>query len=128
MKKPTLSLFLCLTLLFCTFTLGFFFGRNSGRSTITVTALQKEPYHSTLPTLPETTGPLQPEVTFPVDINTAGLQELTALPGIGETLAQRILSHRAACGSFSRPEELLNVEGIGPGKLEAILDYITAGG
>lgn len=31
-------------------------------------------------------------------------------------------------GKFQRPEELLNVDGIGPGKLEAILDYVITGG
>ena len=47
-----------------------------------------------------------------------------ALPGIGETLALRILSYREKHGSFSRVEELLNVEGIGKKRFEEILDLI----
>jgi len=50
------------------------------------------------------------------------------LPGIGETLAERIVVYRNTHGRFRSVEQLLNVEGIGTGKLEAILDYITTGG
>ena len=64
----------------------------------------------------------------PVDINTAGLEELMTLPGIGETRAQAILDDREANGPFRYPEELLRVKGIGEGILGQILDQITTGG
>ena len=80
------------------------------------------------PTGTAASGAEAPQSSFPLDINTADRYALTALPGIGDALAQRIIHYREEHGSFSRPEELLNVEGIGPGKLEAILDYIVAGG
>ena len=51
-----------------------------------------------------------------------------ALPGIGEVLAERILSYRTEYGNFATVEGLLNVEGIGEKRIEEILDLITIGG
>ena len=63
-----------------------------------------------------------------MDLNTAGLEELTALPGIGEVRARAILEDRAANGPYRYPEELIRVKGIGEGILSGILDQITTGG
>ena len=63
-----------------------------------------------------------------VDINTAGLDELMTLPGIGEARARAILDDRAERGPFRYPEDLIRVRGIGEGILEHILDLITTGG
>ncbi len=63
-----------------------------------------------------------------LNINTATVEELTALPGIGEAKAQAIVDYRAEHGPFRYPEELLNVKGIGEGILEGLLDYVTTGG
>ncbi|MDI7248020.1 MAG: helix-hairpin-helix domain-containing protein [Bacillota bacterium] len=60
-----------------------------------------------------------------VNINTAGLAELDSLPGIGLALAGRIIEHRNTRGRFERPEDLMNVSGIGPAKYEALKDLIT---
>jgi len=59
-----------------------------------------------------------------VDINHAPADELAGLPGIGEELAKRIAEYRAENGPFSAPEDILNVPGIGQGKLEAMLPHI----
>ena len=63
-----------------------------------------------------------------VDLNTAGVEELTTLPGIGESLAKRIIDYRTAHGPFESPEGLLEVSGIGEKKLEELRDYITVDG
>lgn len=60
-----------------------------------------------------------------IDINTAGLEELILLPGIGEGRAQAILDDRAENGPFRFPEDLTRVDGIGEGILEGLLEYIT---
>ena len=63
-----------------------------------------------------------------VNINTAGLEELMTLPGIGEVRARAILDDREANGPFVYPEELTRVKGIGEGILAGLLDQITTGG
>lgn len=59
-----------------------------------------------------------------VPINTAGAPQLEQLPGIGPVLAQNIVSYRERYGPFQQLEDLLDVEGIGPAKLEAIRDLV----
>ena len=74
--------------------------------------------------------PLAPQklkvLSVAIDINTAGLEELDTLPGIGPKTAQSILEHRETYGKLTTPEDLLQVQGIGPKKLAAILPHITA--
>ncbi|OGO46110.1 MAG: hypothetical protein A2Z30_04930 [Chloroflexi bacterium RBG_16_64_43] len=60
-----------------------------------------------------------------VNLNSAGLAELDSLPGIGPTLAQRIIDERQRHGPFARVEDLLRVSGIGPALLEKIRDLVT---
>lgn len=60
-----------------------------------------------------------------VDINTATLEELMTLPGVGETRAQAILDHREAEGPFTYPEDLMDVSGIGRSTFEQLAAYIT---
>ena len=62
-----------------------------------------------------------------LNINAASVEELTALPGIGETLAQRIVDYREQHGDFTTVDGLRNVSGIGEKRLEAIREYITVG-
>lgn len=60
-----------------------------------------------------------------ININTASAAELESLPGIGPTLAQRIVDYRSTHGPFKTPEDLMNVSGIGTGRYEQIKDLIT---
>ena len=63
-----------------------------------------------------------------VDINTATAAELETLPGIGPSLAAAIVEHRRRSGPFRSVDELIQVAGIGPVKLEQIRPKATAGG
>ena len=100
------------------------------------------PPETVMPTVPPTEPPIRSEpvkqtetkkssgstekkVTFPVNINTASKKELDALPGIGETLAQRIIDYRSANGPFSTVDELTKVKGIGEKTLEKLKPYAT---
>lgn len=60
-----------------------------------------------------------------LDLNTALLEDLEGLPGIGTVRAQAILDYREANGPFRRVEDLTLVEGIGQATLEGLLPYIT---
>ncbi len=59
-----------------------------------------------------------------IDINSASVAELERLPGIGPTMARRILAYRQQHGAFGRAEELLDVPGIGPKTYAALSDYV----
>ena len=60
-----------------------------------------------------------------VNINTAGVSELEALPGIGPALAARIVEYRDGHGPFASVDDLTDVPGIGPAKLEALRSQAT---
>ncbi|MBD8989504.1 MAG: helix-hairpin-helix domain-containing protein [Clostridiales bacterium] len=128
MKNKVSVLLAVVTALFVGFTLGLFVGRNTGSGTVT---LAVSPQMQTAPTTAATAAAeTVPEetVSFPVNINTADADTLTALPGIGRVLAERIVAYRRQNGSFRAIEEITKVEGIGEKKAEAILELITVGG
>mgnify|MGYP001536314633 CR=1 FL=1 len=69
-------------------------------------------------------NPRQSE-SCPLNINTATAGQLETLDGIGQVLAQRIVDYRNANGPFASVDDLLEVNGIGPGILETIRPQIT---
>ena len=59
-----------------------------------------------------------------VHVNTDLAEQLMSLPGIGNTIAKRILEERSIHGAFYYPEDLLSVSGIGVAKLSSIREFI----
>ena len=60
-----------------------------------------------------------------IDVNTAGVAEFERLPGVGATLARRIVDDREAHGPFQSAEDLTRVKGIGPKTLGTFQEYVT---
>jgi competence protein ComEA len=61
----------------------------------------------------------------PVDLNAATPEQLDALPGVGPATAAAIVAHRQEIGRYTSVEELLDVRGIGPAKLDALRTLVT---
>ena len=61
----------------------------------------------------------------PVHLNTATLEQLDALPGVGPVTAQKILDYREKHGAFSSVDELDAIPGIGPARLEQLRELVA---
>ena len=64
----------------------------------------------------------------PVNLNTATVTELMQLPRVGPRTAERIVAFRQEHGPFQRPEDLMNVKGIGEKTFRRLMAYITVDG
>lgn len=60
-----------------------------------------------------------------ININTADMETLCLLPGIGETFAKRIIEHRQTVGPFRTVADLFEIEGMGEKKVQAIQSMIS---
>ena len=61
----------------------------------------------------------------PVHLNTATLEELDALPGVGPVTAQKIIDYREQHGAFASVDELDAIPGIGPARLEQLRELVA---
>ena len=127
MKKQTAYWLILIESVFAALLIGFFLGQILNQSSVQASQLSRAAYTSETAT--ETAVlPHSRSAEEKVNINTATSEELQTLPGIGPTLAQRIIDYRNEHGPFSNLLELTNVKGIGLERLNKILDYATVGG
>ena len=64
----------------------------------------------------------------PVNLNSASVAQLEALPGIGRATAERIVEYRQKNGGFKKPEDLMNVRGIGEKSFLKLKPLVTVSG
>jgi competence protein ComEA len=68
-----------------------------------------------------------PTLAAPLDLNQATEDELDLLPGVGPATAKAIVDYRTAHGPFSSVDDLLDVRGIGPAKLDGFRALVRVG-
>lgn len=119
--KKSLNVLLTVTMVFLGVIIGVFIGRNSAGTWITL-----NPSSGNSVSGNELDG--NPATPGKVNINTAGIKELTLLPGIGTSKAERILAFRNEYGSFTSITDLIYVDGFSYAVIEELRPYITVGG
>jgi competence protein ComEA len=60
-----------------------------------------------------------------INLNSATVEQLQTLPGIGPAIAKSIVEHRAKSGKFNRIEEIINIKGVGEKKFQKIKDRLV---
>lgn len=89
------------------------------RNEITRNASSPPPIQSTTNDNARATSP-----TACTNLNTATLEELLQLPGIGAVMSQKIIAHRERHGPFRRPQDIIIIEGFSEQKYRAIKDRV----
>lgn len=118
MKKPKVIL-IAISAVFLCIILGIFIGRNFLPSYYLQAYSPKEETEESVSEL---------GINGKININTANEEQLTQLPGIGPTIAARIVAYREENGAFKSIDDLTEIQGIGTGILDNISPYITTGG
>ena len=122
MKKAFQNGLIICTVLFFVFVAGILIGRNSGYA-VPIAEIPKE---KTKLSFSDDAGDGITGGT--ININTAPAETLVLLPGIGKTMAQRIVDYRTENGPFIHIDELAKVKGISSNQVTEIAEYITVGG
>lgn len=110
--KKTQWILISITAVFFFILIGIFVGRNTAGPYI--------PIDSTKETISQT----QSQLDGKIDINTATTEQLQLIPGIGPSIADRIIEYRTENGGFKTIEEIQNVNGIGEKKFNEMKPYI----
>ncbi len=94
--------------------------------------IQRFDYHASDSTFADLSSKVQADASSEerlspskVNLNEASKEQLLALPGIGDVVAERILQYKKERGSFTSVEELLKIKGISKKKLEQIKNFLT---
>lgn len=138
-RKISVYLLPLLAVILIAFSVGFWIGRNeSSRDSIViqterpaaaelpeVNGTEKKTSAETKQTDADETTETASQTGEKIDLNTANLEQLQTLPGVGEVIAQRILDYRSACGGFLTIEQLMEVNGIGEAKFSKMKDLVT---
>ena len=111
MKKP-LWIFIGITVIFVCILIGIFVGRRTAGAYIPVAEAQKA--------IAEDKAGFDGQI----DINAATSAQLQLIPGIGPSIAQRIIDYRTENGNFTAIEDLLKIKGIGTKTFEQMKPYI----
>ena len=134
MKVNRIQWLVAATVAFTLFIFGLFAVRNLNRTPVKTYVVRSDASESSTvlkPDTPLTEPPAaleEPAAVKLVNLNTATVQQLESLPGIGPALAQRIIDYRESHGPYTSIGALANVSGIGEKRLEAIWDLVTVEG
>ena len=101
---------------------GLFLGRIVPRDALTVRTVRTAPPDTQVSAAQ--TAAAGPDAQGKLNLNTATLQELLALPGVGEKTAARILAYREKYGRFVAVEQLMDVDGIGEKQLAQLRELV----
>lgn len=115
MKKP-IKILVGITCAFLCLLVGIFVGRNLTRSYIPID-------QATSPQGSNTDG-VTVNKDGRIDINTATMEQLQLLPGVGAVTAQRIIDYRTEHNGFTAIEELMEIKGIGEKTFEKMKQYV----
>lgn len=115
MKKETISVVVIITVLFVV--------------TVCILLFTQDQWTNALPLYADTIQNKNQAITADgkININTASVEDLSLLSGIGTVLAQRIVQYRDENGPYLHVSDLLKVKGIGPEKLNKIISIIAVG-
>ncbi len=127
-RKEIIAVSVCAAI--AVFAAGFFLGRSyAGREVVITTAVpgsERLPYaRSGGPEYGGADRASGDDEADRVNVNTAGVGELMTLPGIGRTLAERIVRYREENGEFAETRDIMRVSGIGEQLYGNISDLIT---
>lgn len=123
MKNIEQTVLLCITVLCVGLMAGILIGKNGAAQTVALSEYDKISINESAQTASE-----KNESVGKININSATAEELSMLPGIGNTYANRIVEYRINNGQFTSVEQVMNVKGIGSTRFDAIKNYITVGG